>query len=182
MAGEINKAWDEVEEVLKDKAPERFAELAPGADPSSLESFAAETKIGKGSELLASFALHDGKCDISDYTYVNHRHALAVWRDMNRYKHDDIFGGRRPDQGHGGLIKDEWWNDGWIPFAEDGGGNLLCVDNDPGPKGEAGQIIRFETDFGPGPTGMKSLSQWLKDFASKLKSGELQVDDEGYIS
>lgn len=32
----------------------------------------------------------------------------------------------------------------WIPFAQDSGGNLLCVDTGPGPKGTKGQIVQWE--------------------------------------
>lgn len=40
---------------------------------------------------------------------------------------------------------------GWIPFAQDGGGNHLAVDTVPGPAGRAGQVLEFGPDLYEGP-------------------------------
>lgn len=177
----VKAAWQQVNELLRDKAPDRFSELRGAADQRRLSEFGTETKSDSDSDLIHSFSVHDGNCDLSDYTYITYSHSLSLWRDMNRYMKEGIFDGRTVDPGHGDLIKCEWWNPGWIPFAEDSGGNLLCVDNSPGPKGVKGQIIRFETDFGPGSTEFESLAAWLEDYAAMLSVGKLAVDEDGYI-
>ncbi|MHA2788809.1 SMI1/KNR4 family protein [Corynebacterium sp. S7] len=41
---------------------------------------------------------------------------------------------------------------GWIPFANDYGGNYLAIDTVPGPNGTPGQVITFGDDEYDGPT------------------------------
>jgi cell wall assembly regulator SMI1 len=35
--------------------------------------------------------------------------------------------GREPDDTSGRVFQPVWWHRGWVPFAEDGGGNLVQV-------------------------------------------------------
>lgn len=45
-------------------------------------------------------------------------------------------------------IKPVLWNEKWIPIAENGGGDYLCIDTDPAESGTAGQILYFWHDWG----------------------------------
>jgi hypothetical protein len=51
---------------------------------------------------------------------------------------------------------------GWVPFADDGGGCLLCVDVDPGPKGTFGQVVQWELRGGGAFVRAPSLAAFLK--------------------
>ncbi|MEL6344325.1 MAG: SMI1/KNR4 family protein [Myxococcota bacterium] len=62
-----------------------------------------------------------------------------------------------------GRMKEVYWHPGWVPFAEDGCGNLICVDLDPGSHGTIGQIIQMEFQEGQGPY----LSPW-PDFSALI--------------
>lgn len=79
----------------------------------------------------------------------------------------------RWDSGH---LREVYWSPGWIPFAEDGCGNLICVDLDPGPAGTAGQIIEMEFQDGQGPY----LSAW-PDFMALLL-GHLYLLEHNWTS
>jgi cell wall assembly regulator SMI1 len=57
-----------------------------------------------------------------------------------------------------------WWNEKWIPLAEDGMGNTFFLDLDPTEKGKAGQII-FRDHEGPiVHLVSKSFRTWIKEF------------------
>ncbi len=62
----------------------------------------------------------------------------------------------------GGRVRAVHYSDGWIPFAEDGGGCLLCVDFDPGPKGKIGQIVQWEIRGGGAFVRAESLRAFLR--------------------
>jgi len=62
----------------------------------------------------------------------------------------------------GGRVRAVHYSDGWIPFAEDGGGCLLCVDFDPGPKGTMGQIVQWEIRGGGAFVRAESLRAFLR--------------------
>jgi hypothetical protein len=51
---------------------------------------------------------------------------------------------------------------GWVPFADDGGGCLLCIDVDPGPKGTFGQVVQWELRGGGAFVRAPSLAAFLK--------------------
>jgi hypothetical protein len=51
---------------------------------------------------------------------------------------------------------------GWIPFAQDGGGCLLCLDINPGPKGKLLQLIQWEMRGGGAFVRAPSLSAFRK--------------------
>lgn len=64
-----------------------------------------------------------------------------------------------PDKGVSGA----WWNPGWIPFASNGGGDLLCIDMAPAEGGAAGQVITMNHEVSKRECLAPSFSQWLAD-------------------
>ncbi|BCC09342.1 hypothetical protein BCM0060_p2008 (plasmid) [Bacillus cereus] len=40
-------------------------------------------------------------------------------------------------------LKSALWNSKWIPIAENGGGDYLCIDTDPSEVGVSGQVLYF---------------------------------------
>lgn len=54
------------------------------------------------------------------------------------------------DSDPAGAVKRSIMRPGWIPFADDTGGNFLAVDMDPGPTGHPGQVIAIGTDYSDG--------------------------------
>lgn len=49
---------------------------------------------------------------------------------------------------HEEQIKPVLWNKKWIPIAENGGGDYLCIDMDPSESGTVGQILYVWHDWG----------------------------------
>jgi len=97
---------------------------------------------------------------------------------MNNWLDEGVFEGKIEtiDGDPSPLMLNVWWNKKWVPFAEDGGGNLLCIDLDPAPQGVSGQIIGFERGSGPYPTEFKSFSEFLAYQLKFTKDGGLSVD------
>jgi cell wall assembly regulator SMI1 len=52
---------------------------------------------------------------------------------------DDFDEGIDPDRG----VRAKWFHDKWLPIADNGGGDLLCIDLDPANGGRVGQIVEF---------------------------------------
>mgnify|MGYP001029453832 CR=1 FL=1 len=50
-----------------------------------------------------------------------------------------------------GKVRGEFFNAGWLPFAQDSGGNYHAIDLMPGPNGVVGQVIALEYQDGQGP-------------------------------
>ena len=43
-------------------------------------------------------------------------------------------------------LSTQWWEPGWLPFADFCGVIILMVDGSPGPQGQLGQVIAFVHD------------------------------------
>lgn len=75
-----------------------------------------------------------------------------------------------------------WWNPAWIPLVTSGSGHLICVDLDPGPAGQVGQIILFLHDDSPRYRIAESLRAWFARLADDLERGLYHIieDADGY--
>jgi cell wall assembly regulator SMI1 len=103
---------------------------------------------------------------------------------MNNWLEEGAFEGKIEtiDGDPSPLMQNVWWSKKWVPFAEDGGGNLLCIDLDPTAQGIWGQIIGFERGSGPYPTKFKSFSEFLNYQLEFTISGGLSADSDGILS
>lgn len=70
---------------------------------------------------------------------------------------DDGF---EPDFGEG--IKPVLWNSKWIPIAENGGGDYLCIDTDPSESGVVGQVLYYWHDWGNRSVEANSLIEFIE--------------------
>jgi|GEM_PF-210814 len=77
-----------------------------------------------------------------------------------------------------GWIQHTWWHPGWIPFASDSCGNLICIDLEPCLNGTYGQVIVWENNGGPVGPIASSFLHFLKQYADKLESEKYVFDAE----
>ena len=79
-------------------------------------------------------------------------------------------------------IKFQWWNTGWVPVAQDSGGNLVMVDLCPDLEsgGVVGQVIGWEAAMGPvGPFCRGGLVEYLTgELVDRLRAGAGAGDAE----
>ena len=75
-------------------------------------------------------------------------------------------------------IKDNWWNEKWIPFTYNGCGDHYCLDMDPTNIGKKGQIITMWHDDAKRELLNNSLYSWFQTYVSKLNAGEFIYSEE----
>lgn len=169
--------WRDIEKWLAKHAPDRLAELAAGAVDDDIARLAKLV----GHELPADYAVslrhHNGAANLSSYVYMGIDGVEARWGSRKPLENDK----RAVYDPDAGVIKPVWWNSHWLPFAEDSGGNLLCLDLDPGPKGKTGQVLTWEMSMGPVAAGFGSFTDWLSSYRDGLAAGRFTVDDGGFI-
>ncbi|MGN6416325.1 MAG: SMI1/KNR4 family protein [Pseudobacter sp.] len=68
-------------------------------------------------------------------------------------------------------IKNDWWNPYWIPFTYDGSGNNICIDLDPAPGGDYGQVISWFHDSGFRELYASSFEDYIDFYLAGLKRG-----------
>lgn len=177
----IQNLWKDIESWFKENAPIILDSLGDGASDQQINEF--ETSIGTmlPNDYKESLRIHNGDVYFHSYNYLSIDRALKKWSMMTELNQDGTFEGNEVEGAERGLIQNAWWHSKWIPFAEDSGGNMLCIDMAPGINGTKGQIIKMEIQSGPSATGHKSFLDWLRRYKDDLYGGKYEVDDFGFI-
>jgi cell wall assembly regulator SMI1 len=192
MRTTVADSWARIERWLSANAPEMRESLNPPATSGELEQLRAVIGQDLPADLIASYQIHNGQAEDAECggmlpfgeDYGDIAHSLASIEDvvadyemMTELLEGGDFVGIEKEQHD--AIKAAPWNKGWIPIANDGGGDYHCVDLDPGPNGVRGQIITVVE----GPTQAviaDSLAEWLQMVAGEMEANNLTLTDEDY--
>ncbi|WP_229925603.1 SMI1/KNR4 family protein [Streptomyces longispororuber] len=174
MTMPISESWTRIESWLDVHAPRTFAALEPPAERSAIA--AAEQAIGQPfpEPLTESLLRHDGTGDYDllppFWQLLSVRHIVKAWQLRMK-----IYGAELAGAEEGDLDGDygPWWHALWVPFAADGGGDYLIIDQRPyRRRGRVGDADH-ETgcSFGSHPM-WSSLPALLDATATALETGE----------
>jgi cell wall assembly regulator SMI1/predicted DNA-binding WGR domain protein len=174
----IAKVWRRIEAWLLAHAPALAGELAPGATVNQIAQ--AERTLGFAlpvelRDLLE--ARNGGKRVFAEHDLLSAAEVARTNRDLYRE-----FGKNDRNRREGTpKVKAGWWNPRWVPFVATAGGDLFCIDLDPGPRGRVGQIIEFEHEDSARRVVAGSLMKWLEAIARDLDAGLYGFDaKEGF--
>ncbi|HYO71462.1 MAG TPA: SMI1/KNR4 family protein [Archangium sp.] len=98
---------------------------------------------------------------------------LSGWKGLGELRDEGVFAKAKPHELSRKQEEVIWtsWHPGWVPFAQEGGGNLYCMDLEPGPEGTRGQVIGWELHGGPLRPRAASLEEFFgQSRRVKLKS------------
>lgn len=177
----ISSIWKDIEDWYRVHAPVVYQDLREGATPEKIEELENQIGLVLPEDLKVSLMLHNGSVGFHDYRYLTTEGIYRNWSRMNELKEEGVFSQNTISEVNEGIIKNTWWNSHWIPFAEDSGGNMICIDLSPEENGYSGQIIYMEMQEGPIISEYKSFFEWLQKYKKALYRGEYIVDEYGYI-
>lgn len=132
MPSPITESWYRMETWLAENAPHTFAKLGPPAEPAAIT--AAETAIGLTfpDALAESLLRHDGTNHavlLPPFWMPLSTHGIReAWR-IRTETYASIFGDAQ--DGDAEAEYGPWWHRQWIPFAGNGGGDELVIDQRP---------------------------------------------------
>ncbi|MDL2343170.1 SMI1/KNR4 family protein [Deinococcus sp. MIMF12] len=173
MDSDLLSTLAQLEAWLAAHAPAIHAGLTPGATDTDLD--ALEAHIGR--QLPQAYrTLYR--------THADWGHALGLsflplgrvqgewerWRGLDESQETAGHTSHPP-----GAIKTQYTNPGWIAFLKDWGGNSVGVDLDPGPSGEAGQVITFGRDENGKYVLADSLDAFLREYVTRLEAGRVHL-------
>ena len=157
----MKKIWSKVENELATKAKAILESLNPPAEEGEIE--ALEEHVGQ--ELPVDFRdfvfLHNGQSQESNPGFFDMFSLMSL--DLIQESWDELEG-LRDDVG-----EDDSCPGDWLPFAEDSGGDLLCVEL------ESGAISKFVSGEDNEEVA-DSFESWLSDMYATLNSGEFSFD------
>jgi cell wall assembly regulator SMI1 len=181
-AVDVTAIWDDITTWLGQNAQPTLATLHSGANPQDIDRAEEILGIRLPAAYRQSLLRHDGQTYLTDYEYLSLQQVLRIWNSKRNALERGDFVGREVYQHGNGVIRNFWWHPGWIPFAEDSGGNLLCLDLAPASKGHWGQVLCWERTTGPYPGTETSFAEWLRTYRDDLLDGcRVEVDEDGLL-
>ena len=177
----IQNIWKDIERWYRANAPHLLEDLRDGVSEEEIGEFEAILGASLPEDYKASLKIHNGYVTLHDYTYLSLDVVIHKWSGLTKLSESGIFEGKEVFDAGGGLIQNTWWHRSWIPFAEDGGGNLICIDMVPTEAGVKGQILYMELRSGPYAKKYKSFLEWMDRYSDDLYQDIYEVDEEGFI-
>ncbi len=177
----IQNIWHDIEKWYAENAPRLLANLKDGVSNQVITDFEARVGLSLPDDYKASLRLHNGDVYVHDYNYLSLQRVLKNWLMMTEQSEQGVFEGREIFDAGAGIIQNTWWHGAWIPFAEDGGGNLICIDMAPETDGVVGQILNMEMQSGPVASEFTSFLKWLESYKNDLYNGVYEVDEDGSL-
>jgi cell wall assembly regulator SMI1 len=192
----VSALWRRIETWLGENAPSVRKSLRPPAKDAAIDKLHARLGLMLPADFAESVRLHDGqKSDAEHGLFPLSEDVLGAmpsfrlltlteiareWAMMKGLHDGGEFTGRKSDPQRG--IRADWWNPGWVPIADDGGGDYFCLDLAPGKGGTAGQVIVFFHDMHDRPLIARSYAAWLDKLAKGFAAGKYALDeDEGIV-
>ena len=181
----VRAIWAEIDAWFKEHAPERHERLAEvtGATPEAIAKLEATLGQRLPVDLKAHLTLYGGERSSNvafmEYAGLGVRQIARTWEMMKELKASGSLNHAPRELSAYGRerVQAVWWDEGWVPFCEDGGGNSYCVDLNPARGvGTRGQVIMWEVHAGPVGPVAGSFEEHLRGLRDKLLSGRYVYD------
>ncbi len=152
--------------------PDYATRLAAGASDGELDALAAALGVTLAPDLRALFAWHNGEKD----TYEDSFHYVFRLISLAECQENHAVLAELADAGEFEL--DDWWHPGWIPFLDNGAGDMFCVDLDGAFGGVPGQVLQFWHDSEERTILAPSLASWIAAFLGGLEADMWATTDD----
>lgn len=171
--------WSDLEAALPDALR---TDLRPGAPAAALDAAEAAHGLALPGDVRALYGVHDGQAGgapgvVGGLRLLPVAEAAAEgarWRDVLATTPD--LAGLDVEAHPPGAVRPDYWNARWVPLADDGAGNGLALDLDPGEAGTLGQVVTVGADEPARRVVAPSLGALLERLAAAWGSGALALD------
>lgn len=177
----VATSWKSIRKWIEKNAPEFDAAFDKGVRAAELRAF--EKVIGrrlpadfadslkKHTRAKGVFPAPDRDWPEMAYSIMNLDHIHDQWQMMNGLydsgEFDDRHEGTKTTKG----VVQQWWVPYWLPFADNGGGDFLCVDLSPTYPGRLGQVLWVAHENSIRPCLAKSMDSFLQQIAVGFSAG-----------
>ncbi len=175
--------WEKIENWLAINAQNVLSSLADGATDEEIANAEKILGITFPEDFKASYKIHNGQKDNYNLGFTYGWHFLSleniisewqVWVDMGEFNNPYS----KPKKG----IKNNWFNQKWIPVTSNGNSDHHCLDLDPDKDGKYGQIILLWHDDALRSLQAENFTEFLSYFSDSLECGGYRVDEEYGLS
>jgi cell wall assembly regulator SMI1 len=176
----VERALQRIEAWVMAHAPELASSLAPPAKPDDLRLLDVFVSGSLPAPVRAWFSCHDGGAttDVAlldlfrGYSFLSIAAALFQRKEMLAMRGEECWAF--------GPVKATYFHDRWLPFTMiDEDSHFHCLDFDPEPGGNVGQVIRVDDDDLERRVIAPDLGHYLTRFARALERGWGSVTERG---
>lgn len=173
--------WDRIHQGLLVHAPEIVSLLQPGALVEEIRNTEAILGVAFPQDVRESYQIHNGMSRLQSFRYdwpefYSLREIVIQWDCWkNLLESGEFFEEKSTPKG---PIKTDWWNIKWIPLWGNRGGDHCCLDLDPPPEGQLGQMITMWHEIGAEEVLAPSFKDLLASFADQLNAGAYTFSTE----
>jgi molybdopterin molybdotransferase len=181
---DVKHTWTEIEAWLATHAAPMLRSLRPPASADAIAQLFDAIGATPPSVLLESLAIHDGQARralglIAGWRLLSVGEIIEQYRmqqEMKAEESDPILDATVvPDAG----VQRVWWHESWIPIADDGAANNICIDLAPADGGTHGQLITWFHDRGRRQVVTVDFAAWLALAATAMRNGNVDIERAG---
>jgi cell wall assembly regulator SMI1 len=180
--GRFDAAWDRYVRAIAAGHSAFARYLAPGSPAADIDAAQAAIKLTFPADLRHLLTRHAGSIDgyqvLPGWELFSPARIADEWKIWKELRRDEFVPDNIRCAPEGPIRGDEWWRLGWIPFCGDGGGNHLCLDMEPAPGGQAGQVISMWHDDPARVLIAGSLTEFIEIIARDAEAGLLAWDEK----
>jgi len=178
----MDDIWKRIEAWLQHHAPSVAEGLNPPASEQAIKEAEEYLGITFPEDVRYSYLRHDGQSPnaplfLEGWEWLSLERVCDEWACWKDLLDSGEFEGI-DNESDGTRIVTDWWHPKWIPLTYSGAGDHHCLDLNPGPTGNYGQIIEMWHDDGERPWIAASFRAWLSEFVAELEQGEYVLSDE----
>ncbi len=178
----IQTLWERIDIWFRTKALSVW-DPSSSVGVSEEEIAHAEAALGVTfpDDFKASYRIHDGGCPFPPWEKaMTLTDIVETWKMLKEnweQGYDEDFPEEPP-----GPVQSSHWRLKWLPFIWSGyGGEYVCLDLDPAPAGQVGQVILRTHESEPARYIASSFEVWLAAFANDLKARKYIADGKGLV-
>jgi cell wall assembly regulator SMI1 len=148
----VKASWARIETWFQANVPSYAKELGKPASEKDIARLQERMSVRFPKPFIDSCMIHVGQKLEWDFIpdgcgtlYLMQLKDIPVeWKMLNHLKRSGDFNDFDAEADSG--VANQWWSDEWIPFAANGGGDLLCLDRKPAKGGNKWQVVKFVHD------------------------------------
>ncbi|MVP01147.1 SMI1/KNR4 family protein [Paenibacillus lutrae] len=170
-------------EQLKIYFPQFLSGMNEGASEEDIQELETRTGFRLPEAFKQLLRIHNGEKEYRGiFMGLGFLSTQEMLRNWNSYREltDEVWGSVLSFES--GKIQEYAYHPGWLPIADDGGGNYLGIDFAPGESGISGQIINYGSDETELFVIADSFGELLDVILEQFRNGNCRVlegEDEG---
>lgn len=153
---------------LRTHRPDYYELLQPGETTESLDAFASQMSVVLPDEFILLYRWHDGQKPreftplLDNLTFMTLNESIEMKNALDEVARIDLW---HPDH----------WRRDWIPFLDNGGGDLMCFDLGGYATGNRNQLIWFDHESELPEIIHPDADEFLDDLFDRMTNGNLNL-------